>query len=386
MTSNPNILILTCGGTISSSVTKADLRVVSTDPGAFIRGFAPEVGDFCHFDVVQVSNIDSADIGPKEHWPLLAKTIHENRARYAGFVATMGTDSLPETATAVALALRETDAPVVFTGAQVPADESVWSDARGNFARACLVAARSQICEVGIFFGGDRFLRAGRTHKVSTARFDGFDSAGVSPLARFTSRGLEIAPHARHLSNLRVCGASHLQQAEFDSNVAVLKSTPGMPGKMIPLLANQGVSAVILEGFGTCTVPSTLLEGIRIATGRYEIPVILTAATSDFSASESPYPACRAAIRCGAIPAPAMVLPALVAKIMWVLPQVADLAKHRHLCADERFSEIERMLHANFVGELIAPEATAQVVTITQTNVSKSSTGMCRIEGSKAEA
>lgn len=204
-------------------------------------------------------------------------------------------------------------------------------------------------------------------------------------MARFTSRGLEVAPYARTLSDLRACGASHLQ-AEFDSNIVVLKCTPGMRGEIITVLARQGLSAIILEGFGTGTVPGTVHDGIRIATGRYEIPVILTAATSDFSASESPYPACRAALRCGAIPAPAMVLPALVAKIMWVLPQVADLAKHRHLCADERFSEIERMLLTNFVGELVAPEATARVVAITQTHVGKSPTVMCRIEGSKAEA
>ena len=102
-------------------------------------------------DVYFYKAIDSTNVVPQD-WLELAKLIARHAKKYDGFVITHGTDTMIYTATALGFLLRGLNKPIVLTGAQLPLEGEMVTDARTNLLDSCRVAAQD-LGEVMICFG-----------------------------------------------------------------------------------------------------------------------------------------------------------------------------------------------------------------------------------------
>ena len=77
----------------------------------------PEVNALADIVPHDFLRLDSSDLRPA-HWTCLAEWVAAQGSRYAGFVVTQGTDTLPHTASALALAFGSgLYRPIILTGA-----------------------------------------------------------------------------------------------------------------------------------------------------------------------------------------------------------------------------------------------------------------------------
>src|ERR1043165_7349962 len=123
--------------------------------------------------------LDSSNITPAE-WVKIAHDVDAHYARYDGFVVLHGTDTMAYTASALPFMLHGLGKPVILTGSQIPLCE-VRNDARENLITSLLIAAKYDIPEVCLYFGG-KLLRGCRAVKVSASGFAAFASPNVPPL------------------------------------------------------------------------------------------------------------------------------------------------------------------------------------------------------------
>src|SRR3990167_2987015 len=136
------ILMLFCGGTIA---------MVKNEKGALEPGLKPEqlyamcpkIREHVDIQVKFITDIDSTNMTSAE-WLKMIEIIHDNMGQYDAFLLTHGTDTMAETANAIALAFGSTLAkPVIITGSQA-APHELGSDAIANLERAVLAAVSTQ--------------------------------------------------------------------------------------------------------------------------------------------------------------------------------------------------------------------------------------------------
>ena len=114
----------------------------------------------------------------------MAAAIEEVYERYDGFVVLHGTDTMAYTGSALSFLLQNLAKPVILTGSQLPIAQPR-TDAVINFTNALYIAGYKWsgvplIPKAAICFG-HAILRGNRTTKVSTSKWQGFDSAELSP-------------------------------------------------------------------------------------------------------------------------------------------------------------------------------------------------------------
>jgi L-asparaginase len=302
-------------GTLVPAKSAADL--VEQSPGLTKLG--------ANLEVIQLVDKDSTDL-VVEDWQLLIRKIAELHNSSDGIIVTHGTDTMPYTSTATALAFGDQLAiPVVFTGAQLPID-AVGTDARSNLERSMKVvleAGRDNISEVMIVFS-DRVLRAARAIKTSESRFDAFDSPGFPHLADITASDSIFSPLIRRSFSFGL-GLSPKIQDQFDTRIASIDVKPGLePDVVRSLAASQKCGALILKSLGSGSVPShgefSLVPVIQevVESGK---PVIIATKFVGGRATPQKYTPGRDALRAGAGHAGNMTDVATEVKLMWLMGQ-----------------------------------------------------------------
>jgi L-asparaginase len=184
----------------------------------------------------------------------------------SGVVVTHGTDTMEESAWIADLTV-DTDKPVVFTGAQRPADTPD-ADGPRNIAEAVRVAAHGAARGLGtmIAFEGE-FHAARDATKTHASRVDTFASGEHGKLGEID--GTTVVVHRRPLLR-RFYDVPLIEPA-----VDLLKMTMGDDGRLLRLAAASGAKAIVLEGFGRGNTPppvTAIVAGL-IAGG---LPVIVT--------------------------------------------------------------------------------------------------------------
>lgn len=260
------VLVIYTGGTIGavpedSANPFSPLR--PTDKEQLIR-FIPNPLDGIFWDITGLTDdedkpvppLDSSSVGPK-HWLWMTRTIHQAYADYDGFVVLHGTDTMAYTSSALAFLLQNLTKPVVITGSQLPIFKTR-TDAVINFTSALSVAgykANGLPCvpEVLIAFA-DRLLRGCRTTKVSTSRWQGFDSPNFPPLGRF---GEHIVINPDLIHRVPDSGpAAFYAHNRLDSRVMTFPLFPGMqPDQIRSVLGLENVKGYVLRTFGTGNAP-----------------------------------------------------------------------------------------------------------------------------------
>lgn len=183
-----------------------------------------------------------------------------------GVVVTHGTDTMEETAFLLDL-VHDSPKPVVFTGAQRPADSKV-ADGPGNLEDAVTAAAAPQLrgCGVLISFAGE-ILGARGTRKLHTLAESPF--GGGVPVAHFVAGTLHVTAVPVRQKPLPLPGE------DFDNaRVEIIECALGTTPELFSYAVRSGANAVVLAGTGTGNAGAGFAEAVQDAV-RAGCPVIL---------------------------------------------------------------------------------------------------------------
>lgn len=189
---------------------------------------------------------------------------------FDGVVVTHGLDTLEETAflTDLLAGPAAWQGGIVFTGAVRTLGEPS-PDGPRNLASALVVAADPALYGLGALVCLDDEAHAARwATQVAADGTPAFTSAPFRPVARVTGRravrGEDTPP--------RPPAAPAPEQAETD--VALVKTHPGMDPGLLRAVTDAGARGVVLEGTGPGNVPVDLFTAISELT-EWDIPVVV---------------------------------------------------------------------------------------------------------------
>src|SRR5882757_4376263 len=225
------VVVLSTGGTIASRRDPSGASVASDGVAALLRRL-PIALDL-PVDGRDVLCLGSYLLTPAD----MAGIVREIRRALAdesvlGVVVTHGTDTMEETAYLAEL-VHDDPRPVVFTGAQRPADAPD-SDGPRNLADAIAVAAAPDARDLGVLitFDGAVFAAQGtrKTHTVAPAAFSAPDAGPLGPV-----RDSPLDLTALDLADIRV---------------DVVACYPGADATALNAVAAAGARGVVLVGTG----------------------------------------------------------------------------------------------------------------------------------------
>ncbi|WP_255148880.1 Glu-tRNA(Gln) amidotransferase subunit GatD [Halorarius halobius] len=257
----PTVSLISTGGTIASTVDYRTGAVTAQFTAEDVLRAVPDLAGRANYRGRVVANILSENMDTSI-WQELAEAVHEEiQAGADGVVVMHGTDTMQYTASALAFML-DLPVPVVFTGSQRSADRPS-SDNVMN-AVCAVEAAKSDCAEVMVCMhaseSDDRCVlhRGTRVRKNHTSRRDAFETVGAKPLGT-VDYDAETVEFRR---DYRERDATELDiDPDLDSEVELLKFTPGMDPAMLDALS--GKSGVVLEGTGLGHVHTDLIPTIE---------------------------------------------------------------------------------------------------------------------------
>ena len=288
----------------------------------------PRISSIADISVVGLANIDSTNMTTND-WEAIVATIQSHYEKFDGFVVTMGTNTMAYASSAVSFAAQKLGKPVVFTGAQIPA-EAMTTDARNNLVNALRIATMD-LAGVFVVFGS-RIMLGCRAKKMSESEIDAFGSFNDGDFGEL-SIGIRINREGfgRHDS-------PPIFRNGFDSRIACLTCIPGMTSQLVKELLAGGIRGIILRGYGSGDIPAELESGLEKAR-EHKVPVIVTTQCRGSTVMGLNDPGFRA-LQLGAIQAFDMSMEAMSTKLMWMLRQ------------DTAYEIFKSVFHQNLVGEI----------------------------------
>lgn len=310
MENKKHILLLTTGGTIACRPGEEGLEPQNA---AILEWQIAQLRAYYDISVQDVMCLDSSNIRPDE-WQLIARHIFSHKDDFDGIVVSHGTDTMAYTASAVTFMLPNLDKPVVFTGSQLPLEDTL-SDAPDNLRTAFAMAAAGY---PGVFVAFDRKVMLGcRAVKVRASDFSAFESVNARYAGLVSHQGLVVDPQV-----LPAChGASQLQD-NISNNVFLLKLTPGLATEIFDALIDMGYKGIVIEAFGLggINVLGQGLSGIQRAVNAGVSVVVTTQCLYD-SSDLRVYQVGNRLLELGVIQGRDMTSEAAMTKLMWALGQ-----------------------------------------------------------------
>jgi len=308
------ILMLTTGGTIASVASEEGLTPLGCDE--ILRHLGDNAGAF-DLTVRELYTLDSTNIQPEE-WKVIATEIFAGFALYDGIVVTHGTDTMAYTASMMTFMLENPPVPVVFTGSQVPISETL-TDAVSNLRCAFAMAASGR---AGIFVAFDRKIILGcRAVKVKTTAFDAFESVNLPYAAIIDAKGLQLNEAVLP----KITGEPRLD-TDMDSDVFLLKLTPGSNPRIIDFLVDHGYRGIVIEAFGAGGIQFVRRDFVaKLALAEKNgVSVVVVSQCLYESSDLNIYQVGQKALRQGAIEGVDMTTESAVTKLMWILGNTRD--------------------------------------------------------------
>lgn len=243
-----HILLIGTGGTIACKATENGLAPALTS--GELLDYVSESREFCRVDTLQIANIDSTDVTPRD-WSRMSHAVEDHYDDYDGFVICHGTDTLAYTASALSYMIQNSRKPVVLTGAQMPINAPD-TDARVNLLDSLRYAADPLSQGVSIVFGG-HVIAGTRARKERAKSYNAFSSINFPDLAVIRAgRILRFIPPSPYEEDVRF-------YHDMDASVCVLKLIPGISSDLLRAVFER-FDCVILESFGVGGLPTYLME------------------------------------------------------------------------------------------------------------------------------
>ncbi len=308
----PRLLLLLTGGTMlmTPGAGESGERPLTLDEDRTSRDLlaeVPSLGRIAEFETRLLFHMDSGNMQPAD-WVTIAREVHSQLPSYDGIVIVHGTDTMAYTASALALMLGPLPKPVVLTGSQKPIVE-VRTDARQNLIDASLVAtlAVPEVC----IASGSRALRGVRATKRDAWGFSAFDSPTLPPLVEL-GIGIDVAPHVMKPTALAAL------DDRLEPRVLAVRVFPGLDPDLVRGAIRLGVRGLVLEAYGTGTLPNlagSLIPALEEARER-GVPVVVVSQCHRGFVDLGRYEGGAAAEKAGAISGGNMTVEAALAKMM----------------------------------------------------------------------
>ena len=311
------------GGTIASMDEGQGLTPKLTTEE--ILSTIPEVRDICHIEALQLMNLDSTNIGPKE-WQEIAQCILREYDNYDGFVVTHGTDTMAYTAAALSYMIQKSPKPVVITGSQ----KSIFlrdTDARVNLLDSFVYAADPGSWGVSIVFNGKAILGT-RARKERSKSYNAFNSVDY-PEAAVIRNGRVI----RYLTRPSLEDGPVIS-TNMEGRILLLTLIPGMSAKVLQN-SMEDYDAVILRSFGVGGLPGSdrggLAEALREWTEHGKLVVMMTQVPYEGSDMNVYQVGQKIKHELNMLEGYDMTMEAVVTKLMWIMGQTRDPDRVREL-------------------------------------------------------
>ena len=248
-----SILLIATGGTIASAEDGHGLSPSLT--GEDLARAVPEIARLANIDIVQLMNIDSTNMRPRD-WLAISSAITSRYDAYDGFVVLHGTDTMAYTAAALSYLIQDSEKPIVLTGSQQPM-ANPFTDAKLNVFQSILYATDDRSHDVVIVFNG-AVIAGTRGRKQRTMSFNAFKSVNYPSIAYIRNdriiRSGDALVAAQGLAAATTKPAGPRFFDTLDERVFVLKLTPGISPAIFRLL-KPNYDAIILETFGIGGIP-----------------------------------------------------------------------------------------------------------------------------------
>ena len=323
MPDRKKILMVATGGTIASMDEGHGLTPKLTTEE--ILSTIPEVRDICHIEALQLMNLDSTNIGPKE-WQEIAQCILREYDNYDGFVVTHGTDTMAYTAAALSYMIQKSPKPVVITGSQ----KSIFlrdTDARVNLLDSFVYAADPGSWGVSIVFNGKAILGT-RARKERSKSYNAFNSVDY-PEAAVIRNGRVI----RYLTRPSLEDGPVIS-TNMEGRILLLTLIPGMSAKVLRN-SMEDYDAVILRSFGVGGLPGSdrggLAEALREWTEHGKLVVMMTQVPYEGSDMNVYQVGQKIKHELNMLEGYDMTMEAVVTKLMWIMGQTRDPDRVREL-------------------------------------------------------
>ncbi len=251
------VVLVATGGTIASrfDAARGDVGVDATSRAfvelaqARLPGVAVEAADFASIGSYMLT------------LPMAFEMVATIRAAVArddvdGVVVTHGTDTLEESAYLADL-LVDSPKPVVFTGAQLAADDPE-PDGPHNFVAALRVAASGEARGMGVLVVFEQEIHAARdATKLHASRVGTFGSMEHGKLGEIDQD--------RVIFQRRPLGGRRFANTEIESRVDLVKLAMGLDARFIDCAVASGTRGLVIEAFGRGNVTPEVLAGIERA-------------------------------------------------------------------------------------------------------------------------
>ncbi|UEM19096.1 asparaginase [Skermanella mucosa] len=261
------IVVLSTGGTIASRYSAEHESVVSNVAGeelvSTLGPLAPDVAVAAE----EFSNLGSYRIDLPTAFELVQRIgVLVSDPEIAGVVVTHGTDTMEESAYLADLLL-DTEKPVVFTGAQLHADEPD-SDGPRNLADSIRVAACPDARGLGALIVFGQEIHAARdATKVHASRVGTFASSEHGKLGEIDAGRVRL--------QRRTIRRGPVETGRIEPRVDLIKLVMGSDAAFVRAALENGARGLVLEAFGRGNATPAVTEAAIEAIGR-GIPVAVT--------------------------------------------------------------------------------------------------------------
>ena len=321
------ILMLTTGGTIASEAGEDGLVPKTT--GQQMLEIIPELADLCEIDCTDLINLDSTNIQPEE-WAIMARAAFEGMQKYDGIGITHGTDTMADSAAALATMLTNPTVPVVLTGSVFPIGAEK-TDAKKNIYDAFLTAMH---IPAGIYLVFDgRVIDGLYASKVRSAGLDAFVSVNRPYAGKIEDGKLVL----RDAEPQAAQGEAALDE-RFDPKVLLFKLIPGFDPELLRMAATLGYRGVILESFGPGGLTyyrRNLIPAVEELISAGIVVAVTTQCLYD-GCDMNTYEVGVKALKAGVIPTGDLTTEALVVRMMTALGRWQDQEKIAAFVQGER--------------------------------------------------
>jgi L-asparaginase len=254
VTTKPQVLIITTGGTIASQNGAPSIR------GQELIQAVPELSHFATVKVDEFVNIGSSKITPSI-WLQLVKHIRvalNSNPEIKAVIVTHGTDTMEETAFFLNLT-HQSKIPIVLVGSMRSADETS-ADGPANLINAVRVGISPEAINKGVLVVMNDNISAGRDLlKMNNRRVDAFPSTelgfiGFCDPEKVTFYRSPIKPHT-YESEFNIYSLDNLPEVD------IIQDFAGLDSEILTYFVNRPNQGLVISSFA----------GGRLSNGASEI-------------------------------------------------------------------------------------------------------------------